>query len=74
MAPFSYIYNHKNIIRKYGDIMTSLNYTTTHSVDSIVKSCLDISNLHIHFFSEPYDEKTNGISYKVFQTTINFLS
>ena len=52
--------------------MTSLNYTT-HSVDSIVKSCLDISDPHLHFFNEPYDEKINGVSYKVFQATINFL-
>ena len=57
MAPFSCVYNHENIIRKYGDIMTSLDYTA-HSVDSIVKSCLDINDPHLHFFNKPMMKRT----------------
>lgn len=60
----------KTLLESAVSITTSSNYTT-NSIDSIVKSCLNCHDQHLHFESEPYPLR--GINYLIFPATTNFL-
>lgn len=62
VASFSCVSYHENSTRKYG-----VHYDLFKLYDSIVKSCLNCHDPHLHF------DTLRGIKYLIFPATIDFL-